>query len=170
MAPPAFPPRNVWLGVSVEDQLTANERIPLLLETPAAVRFISYEPALGPINCYEFFEQYPDRNEVRIVQRHTGIDWVIAGGESGPNARPPHPDWFRSLRDQCGDAGVPFFFKQWGEWMPMGKGFEFCQHTPRPPQNEKIRHLLNGPGWVEKVGKKFAGRTLDGRIHDEFPA
>ena len=142
--------RHVWLGVSVEDQDTADERIPPLLQTPAAVRFISYEPALGPINFYEFFEQFPDHNEVRVVQRHTGIDWVIAGGESGPNARPPHPDWFRTLRDQCADADVPFFFKQWGEWAPDIREFQ---------ANRMFR-----------FGKKAAGRALDGRLHDEFPA
>lgn len=95
---------NVWLGVSVENQHFADERIPLLSDTPAAVRFLSCEPLLGNLN----------------LQWSTGIHWVICGGESGTNARPMHPDWARSLRDQCQSAGVPFFFKQWGEFAPMG--------------------------------------------------
>jgi protein gp37 len=92
---------NVWLGVSVEDQATADERIPHLQTTPAAVRFISYEPALDPIDISRYLEPH-----------WTAINWVICGGESGPGARPMHPDWARSVRDQCQAAGVPFFFKQ----------------------------------------------------------
>lgn len=126
--PRALP--NVWLGTSVEDQATADERIPLLLQTPAAVRFVSYEPALGPINlsatppppgwtqlngatlddlrgCLPKWQTYPMR--AKLFQ---GIDLVIAGGESGPRARPAHPQWFRSVRDQCQAEGVPFFMKQ----------------------------------------------------------
>lgn len=97
-------PANVWLGVSCEDQKTANERIPLLLQTPAAIRWISAEPLLGAI----------DMNGIRNAECGAALDWVVAGGESGPSARPMHPDWARSLRDQCLAAGVPFFFKQWG--------------------------------------------------------
>lgn len=99
---------NAWLGVSAEDQKTADERIPYLLQTPAAVRFLSCEPLLGPIDLgFPFVSDNP-----LMVQRH--VDWVIAGGEGGPGARPMHPDWARGLRDQCVSAGVPFFFKQWG--------------------------------------------------------
>ncbi|MYK10734.1 MAG: phage Gp37/Gp68 family protein [Acidobacteriia bacterium] len=90
---------NVWLGVSVEDQPTADERIPVLLDTPAAVRWISAEPLLGPVEIDDFLE---------------GIGWVVAGGESGPAARPMEPHWPRSIRNQCICAQVPFFFKQWG--------------------------------------------------------
>ena len=97
---------NVWLGASVEDQKTADERIPLLLQTPAAVRFISAEPLLERI---EFFGLQPFINDPKFNK----LDWVICGGESGKNARPVHPDWARSLRDQCKEANVPFFFKQW---------------------------------------------------------
>lgn len=114
-----FPFRNVWLGVSVEDQPTVDERISLLLQTPAAVRFVSYEPALGPIRLYG--KGLPCEQEL-MAGRLTGsrdgylggpfINWVIAGGESGPHARPSHPDWFRSVRRQCRAAGVPFFMKQ----------------------------------------------------------
>jgi protein gp37 len=95
---------NVWLGVTVENQETANGRIPLLLKTPAAKRFISVEPMLGEINF-----------------RMDSLDWVICGGESGHGARPMHPDWARSLRDQCKSAGVPFWFKGWGKHVPAGQ-------------------------------------------------
>ena len=100
-----WPPRHVWLGVSAEDQRTFDERVPLLLETPAAVRWISAEPLLGPVDL-----------------RGAALDWVVAGGESGPRARPMDPDWVRSLRDQCADLGVPFFFKQWGGVRPKAGG------------------------------------------------
>jgi len=95
-----WPLPNVWLGVSVENQHFADERIPLLLATPAAVLWISCEPLLGPVNL------------PKIENGNSKIDWVVCGGESGPNARPMHPDWARSLRDQCQAAGVPFFLKQ----------------------------------------------------------
>ena len=98
-------PKNIWIGVSVENQKAADERIPLLLRIPAAVHFISCEPLLGPVKVKGL-----DRSGASTV-----IDWVIVGGESGPGARPMDPDWARSLRDQCLEAGVPFFFKQWNK-------------------------------------------------------
>ena len=102
---------NVWLGVSVEDQRAADERIPLLLQTPAAVRFLSCEPLLGPVDL----ERWIRRITHRVPEgMNDGVDWVIAGGESGPKVRQCDPDWARSLRDQCQSAGVAFFFKQWG--------------------------------------------------------
>ncbi|RFC65037.1 phage Gp37/Gp68 family protein [Fulvimarina endophytica] len=115
-----WPLPNVWLGVSVEDQTRADERIPILLDTPAALRWISAEPLLGPLDFCKTsaamtFPNHPWRNGP-ILQ---GIDWIVAGGESGPGARPMHPDWIRSLRDQCEAAEVPFLFKQWGEWVPI---------------------------------------------------
>lgn len=147
---------NVWLGVSVEDQETADERIPLLLETPAAVRFVSYEPALGPVDLSRW-----------VI--HPRLDWVIAGGESGPKARPSHPDWFRAVRDQCQAAGIPFFFKQWGEWIPRDQDPNFEMGTGL------MRSCLAGDGksgevgiW-RRVGKKRAGRNLDGREWNEYP-
>jgi protein gp37 len=114
---PVWPPPNVWLGVSVEDQATADERIPLLLETPAAVRFISAEPLLGPVNLHSARCRETGSCPTCPACLQT-LDWVIAGGESGPEARPMHPSWPRQLRDQCTAAGVPFFFKQWGHWRP----------------------------------------------------
>ena len=103
-----LPLPNVWLGVSVEDQQRAEERIPILLETPAAVCWISAEPLLGPIDLE--LARF-DRLVPRLID---GLDWVVTGGESGPGARPANPFWFRILRNQCRNAGVPFFFKQWG--------------------------------------------------------
>ena len=101
----SWPLPNVHLGVSVENQETVGKRIPLLLETPAAVRFVSAEPLLGLIDLSPH------------IKAGAGIDQVIVGGESGPGARPMHPQWARSIRDQCIEMGVAFFFKQWGEWV-----------------------------------------------------
>ena len=118
-----WPLKNVRLGVSVEDQKTADDRIPLLLDTPAAVRFISAEPLLGEIDLIRVWARMPSggkclTNTLRET-REDKLDWVIVGGESGPNARPMHPEWARLLRDQCKGANVPFFFKQWGMWAPV---------------------------------------------------
>jgi len=125
-----WPLPNVWLGTSVEDQQRADERIPHLLATPAAVRFISAEPLLGPIDIGRYLHDsdcagwVADGLCVCSEPRKVCLNWVIVGGESGTGARPMHPDWARSLRDQCAAAGVPFFFKQWGEWHP-------CEHGDR---------------------------------------
>lgn len=154
--------QNVWIGVSVEDQETANERIPLLLQVPASVSFLSCEPLLGPIDFYEVSSSMPPdhthpwRGEPILY----GIHWLIAGGESGPGARPMHPDWVRELRDQCNDAGVAFFFKQWGEW---------AEHRlSEAKQLKSVFHKGFGQDMC-KVGKKSAGRLLDGVLHNEFP-
>ena len=106
-----WPLPNVWLGVSCEDQKTADERIPLLLQTPAAVRFVSLEPLLGPVDLPPDWLAF-ERCGGGHITRSTKLDWVILGGESGPGARPMHLDWVRSVRDQCQSAGVAFFFKQ----------------------------------------------------------
>jgi len=165
------PPPNVWLGATVVNQAEADRDIPKLLATPAAVRFISAEPLLGEI--------YIDALSA------INIDWIIAGGESGRKARPVHPDWIRKLRDMCEQDGTPFFFKQWGEWHPSnasdhppgcsGKGghWYIAVHTSGDVEYspyEAFRHLRE-PGWQNmcKTGKKKSGRTLDGRIHDDFP-
>lgn len=159
-----FPLKNVWLGVSVENQATADERIPLLLQTPAVVKFISAEPLLGPVSLAGFDgETY--RPWLDSVAWKVDIDWVIVGGESGPNARPMHPDWVRSLRDQCQAAGVPFFFKQWGEWLPNDQEYD-CNPGG---VNYEQRHQLMGGTAMCRVGKKKAGRLIDGRTWDELP-
>lgn len=151
---PRPPLPNVWLGVSVEDQKTADERIPLLLQTPAAIRFVSYEPALGPVD----FSAFLPVMTIGGVEMELWLSWIIAGGESGPNARPAHPDWFRSVRDQCQSAGIPFFFKQWGEWLPAGEDGAPCDHQHLNCSDQPVR-----------VGKKRAGRLLDGREWNELP-
>lgn len=182
------PLRNVWLGVSVEDQDTANQRIPLLLQTPAAVRWISGEPLLGPIDLRDWLGNSPRSRVLELVKASerevgwNGIDWVVAGGESGPNARPSHPDWFRSLRDQCQAAGVPFFFKQWGEWV----GSDNSVAIKWPVFHKEMKDAGKVHVWPRslakplgpphygmnfnlRVGKKAAGRELDGRTWDQYP-
>jgi len=266
-----WPLPNVWLGTSVETQKWADVRIPKLLQTPAAVRFLSCEPLLGPIDltrwigghdakddanvidrggsparptvrrgegdrdsgseagCSEAAPERPDREGQDSGPHHQGdregggdhqrprgadsmekpgTDWVIVGGESGPGARPMHPDWARSLRDQCVAAGVSFFFKQWGEWMPVGPqygegaqpfardaGSWGCTDDDHEVSQEAIYeaafHEIEGreitciesdgyrndstqPNdprtWLMvRLGKKRAGRELDGRTWDEMP-
>lgn len=173
---------NVWLGVSVENQATADERIPHLLQTPAAVRFVSCEPMLGPIALWHRMYGGHLLNMAPVVNG-PGLQWVICGGESGPGARPMHPDWARSLRDQCAAAGVPFFFKQWGEWAPAlvrqeegwlgGACFDIpgggTAAAPRAGINGRRYRRLDRQVVAVRVGKKAAGRELDGRTHDEFP-
>jgi protein gp37 len=146
------PPNNIWIGTSVEDQARADERIPNLLQIPAAVRFLSCEPLLGPVEITQYLPCYKEPGRCK----HDRIDWVICGGESGPNARPMHPDWARSLRDQCQAAGVPFFFKQWGEYFPV----DDTPHDFAFPDGQ----LMN------RVGKRKAGRLLDGQVWSEFPS
>ena len=173
-----LPLPNVWLGVSAENQQWADIRIPALLDTPAAVRFVSAEPLLGRIDLTGLLVTAGGSEQV---------DWVIVGGESGPGARPMHPDWARLLRDQCAAAGIPFFFKQRGEWTWNEPG-QF--QLPRVPlsDRESVMHpsgmtalTRSNPfspferghpdwsTWVRRVGKKRAGRELDGRTWDEYP-
>ena len=175
----------VWAVVSVEDQKTADERIPYLLTTPAAVRGISYEPALAPVDLTEPLALWAiDELRRRILEdkpshpRDGKIDWVICGGESGRGARPMHPDWARSVRDQCVGAGVPFFFKQWGAWAPhhpvAGGDLGGDVHSGRvtivhPTGQSDIevfaasgRNTVPGSRFMERLGKKASGRMLDG--------
>lgn len=204
---------NVWLGVSVEDQKRADDRIPDLLATPAAVRFLSCEPMLGPVDltCIDlpggeytldaltsytaeqavedwresdndwedhFTEEYGFAPGDRSGPLHKTIDWVIVGGESGPGARPMHPDWARSLRDQCADAGVPFFFKQWGEWAPHPKDelltIKQYYRSVRYIDVDTGQRKSDPTRWTTDatmrcMGKKRAGRLLDGVTHDAMP-
>lgn len=172
---------NLWLGVSVEDRGRMLERALLLKQTPAAVHWWSAEPLLGDLG-----EIYP----------HLMPDWVVVGGESGPNARPMHPDWARSLRDQCAAAGVPFHFKQFGNWAPLDAlrmdGARAASDGPVNARNGNVRDWMNryvifehdagairvrghsftghGTDLVYNVGKKAAGRLLDGMLHDGAPA
>jgi protein gp37 len=178
---------NVWLGVSVEDQRRADERIPLLLDTPAAVRWISAEPLLGPVDLVNLHPRDGVTVDAIRGQRlnrtgdysndETHLDWVVVGGESGPDARPMYPHWARQLRDQCEADDVPFFFKQWGENWPAEK-------TKIGPDGEVWRTSPNGKDvwFLDEIGKtappqvrfiryskKATGRTLDGRTHDAYP-
>lgn len=165
-------PKNIWLGVTAENQEQADKRIPILLQIPAAVRFVSVEPMLGPVNLtsviYERVVVIDALNELcgwptahaPFPDGCKKLDWVICGGESGPGARPAHPDWVRGLRDQCQAAGVPFLFKQWGEWLSQ------WDMSNIPGTNKQV--ILNGLSFY-KVGKKKAGRLLDGREWDEYP-
>lgn len=183
-----WPLQNVWLGVSVEDQKTADERIPLLIETPAAVRWISAEPLLGEIRLQglargEAMEQGEYRQYLAIegtkenpYRDNSGrINWVVAGGESGAKARPMHPDWPRTLRDQCSAASVPFLFKQWGEWAPQlecttTKGAENALYMDSDGTTRNARFgARNGAVTIQRNGKKATGRKLDGRTWDGYP-
>jgi protein gp37 len=169
-----WPPSNVWLGVSCEDQATADERIPLLLQTPAAVRWASAEPLLGPISFEGVFANpWGGTDGTNALE---AIDWVVAGGESGPRARPSHPVWFQSLRNQCQAAGVPFFFKQWGEWAPFTyidenrKALLRIGYSKHEEERECVVGKHSAAINMRRLGKKAAGRTLDGRTWDEYPA
>lgn len=217
----AWPLPNVWLGVSVEDQQRADERIPDLLATPAAVRWLSCEPLLGPVDltrlnferdeqqAREVYARADDKvtaftswwnafdgqftaceeegdavdlnpHGARHLDYQNGLDWVVVGGESGTGARPMHPDWARSIRDQCVAAGVPFFFKQWGDWMPVeyfegwndSFDFRFQDGTSRTlgAVNKNAESLEVDRQEYARVGKKRAGRLLDGVQHDGWPA
>lgn len=171
-----WPLPNVWLGTSVENQETADKRIPPLLSSPASVRFLSCEPLLGPIDLTEIHvngflvNSLEEHRKGESVETNQGIDWVITGGESGPGARPSHPDWFRQLRDQCQEAGVPFFFKQHGAWLAKHqaekRGMDITDKTKR--WCRKSQSEIGAEDMV-KVGKKNAGRELDGETWDKFP-
>lgn len=182
---PHLPMPHVWLGVSIEDQKRADERIPVLMQTPAALRWVSAEPLLGPVDldCPDIdWMLLPEGNG--IIGNKLAIDWVVAGGESGPGARPSHPDWFRSLRDQCAAAGIPFLFKQWGNWLggrweDLGDQGIFIaadreDHTLPYRRREDAEHWFeprrwpDGPGAI-RMHKAEAGRHLDGILHDGFP-
>ncbi|NKI17400.1 phage Gp37/Gp68 family protein [Spongiibacter sp. KMU-166] len=192
---------NVWLGVSVEDQATAEERIPLLLATPAAVRWISAEPLLGPLDLDLSRCETHDRDFITDDEHcgecladgwsgdmptghwldplNGGLDWVVVGGESGSGARPMHPEWPRYLRDQCVNAGVPFLFKQWGDWGDEESiertGTAWCGWWELYPEDGGAPRKTWTRVWPEvthevfKVGKKHAGRYLGDRTWDEYP-
>lgn len=164
---PFWPWPNVWLGITAGTQAALERDVPKLLATPAAVRFLSAEPLLEPL---------------ALGRVPRGLDWVIVGGESGPGARPMHPNWARALRGQCAARRIPFLFKQWGEWAPGECADESPKRTERtatwfddrwsfssltPTQSAEL-HRDDEPD-LFRLGKKAAGRLLDGRTHDEFP-
>lgn len=145
-------PPNFWIGATIADQDEADRDIPKLLAVPAAVRFLSMEPLLGDVTVFDLDGPIDVPDGMK-----SPLDWVIVGGESGPGARPMQPDWARSLRDQCEAAGVPFLFKQWGEFAPNW-------------YNDDAGVKIPGSEWIDRMGKKIAGRELDGRTWDGFPS
>jgi protein gp37 len=215
-----WPLPNVWLGVTAEDQQRANERIPTLLQIPAAGRFVSIEPMLGAIHlmgvsgsdgaCWNTLRGHKFLPQERVVGQIGGmaltdypcvptakLDWVILGGESGPGARPMHPDWARKVRDDCQAAGVPFYFKQWGEWgagaIRISDGHPvFRMFANKMGWEHKGDTWVNGGTCIDttgrtltrggdfddarypvavvhKIGKKRAGRVLDGQTWEQMP-
>lgn len=181
-------PSNVWVGTTVEDQQRADERIPELLGIPARVRFLSCEPLLGPVDLAStIWNHTPARTLVPMMKVEDaktlksplipGIHWVICGGESGPGARPMHPNWARSLRDQCQASAVPFFFKQSGEWYPADTDGETITISTVKSKNQPQARSVENPQWhtftdgqlMGRIGKKAAGRFLDGVEHSAFP-
>lgn len=200
--PRAWPLPNVWLGVTAEDQPRAEERIPELLQTPAAKRIVSVEPMIGPVDLttldqsggftsYDALRSYSDEQAREEhgetdARGYSALDWVIVGGESGrgPGIRPMHPSWARQVRDDCAAAGVPFFFKQWGEWAP---GISAPSETPGAYafgdyKHEEVTRPLTIVGAaprqftmfgartrMTRVGKRAAGHVLDGVVHHAWP-
>lgn len=160
---------NVWLGTSVENQATAIERIPLLIKTPAAIRFLSCEPLLGPVSLVNLHKPSNWRASLSSntrLEAYKHIDWMIVGGESGPGARPMQPDWARGLRSECQETGTPFFFKQWGAWAPEIVKIHL---NGKPIGSGTVSYSGNGHSMMYKLGKSKSGRVLDGRTWDEFP-
>ena len=146
-----WPLPNVWLGTAIESDKYAF-RADHLRGTPAAVRFLSLEPLLGPLPSLDL----------------TGIDWVIVGGESGPHARPMHPDWARDIRDRCVELGIPYFFKQWGRWVPHHPCM-CAEGVPVSSGGRAAPRGVAGIAWMHPVGKAKAGRLLDGDEWNQFP-
>lgn len=168
-------PANVWWGVTVENQDTADKRIPILLRSSAPVKFLSCEPLLGGVDLLGVTHL-----AMRPFGCDDGINWVIVGGESGGGARPMHPAWARILRDQCATAGVPFFFKQWGEWVDADSGpsddsayankAECWLSIDGEQRDGALGVDFFGSDYpLYRVGKKAAGRLLDGVEHSAFP-
>lgn len=159
-----FPLSRLLIGTSVEDQPTADARIPELLRCPAAVRFVSYEPALAAVDFRWWLKPRYYAMGVRGQDPIPALDWIIAGGESGPGARPSETEWFRSVRDQCVGAGASFFFKQWGQWAP----YDQLPEGTRVELGASGAQLFTDLGPIA-LGKKRTGRELDGVVWDQHP-
>ncbi|CAB3805038.1 hypothetical protein LMG28688_06093 [Paraburkholderia caffeinitolerans] len=176
-------PDNVWIGATIVNQEEADRDVPKLLAVPARVKFLSMEPLLGPVDVSEWLVPgFPDcagfeqgermedgycglcaghrRDPIHQRGMHDFVDWIICGGESGPHARPMHPAWPRDLREQCATSGTAYLFKQWGEWAPALEGID--------ASDPLVRRFEDGTR-MHRIGKKAAGRMLDGRTHDDFP-
>lgn len=183
------PMDNVWCGVSAENQEMADERIPLLLDTPAAKRFVSCEPLLGPVDLKKWLPVCVPGTETHLFSYRNGyqpfVNWAIVGGESGPKARPMHPMWVLALRGQCEQAGIPFFFKQWGQYKPLCRYYslndvkrEWALSQPHVIVNfnGSIWHDMDGqpnpdycPWIMRRTNKKAAGRLLMGNEYNQMP-
>lgn len=176
-------PAHIWIGTSVENQEQADKRIPHLLAVPAAIRFLSIEPMLGPVdltcvsdgnaivdptgyNYLNVLQGFSFESDGEYSGRTPRVSWVIVGGESGHGARPMHPEWARSIRDQCRAAGTPYFFKQWGEYTPY---YEAVNEREKRIELRQLPLGPNGEARFRRVGKKAAGRLLDGREWNEMP-
>ena len=197
-------PPNVWSGLTICNQQGADKKIPIFLQVPGK-KFLSIEPMLGPIkftwhlggaicSCARSFKKlgmpsmepdfsnHPNCPECGAPRHISRVDAVILGGETGPGARPMHPDWVRSVRDQCAAAGVPFFFKGWGEWSPE-KPLKYCKLSGKRWSHESVSWARDGSEYnplnpppdhfpsvtVYRVGRRAAGRLLKGRTHDDLP-
>ena len=182
-------PPNLWLGITVVNQAEADRDIPKLLGLKVSVRFLSMEPLLGPVDLrFHVFSEPTGNFRTHDGKRQMelrkpvdgGLHWVIVGGESGPKARPMHPSWARDLRDQCAEAGVPFLFKQWGEWVDCDSGPE--DDALYEGKADCWAHIDGGhhdgamgidffhTHPMYRIGKKAAGRLLDGVQHDGYPS
>lgn len=167
---------NLWIGVSVENQEQLENRVPVLMYLPAKVRFVSCEPLLGPIDFYmrsdDVYYNFLDGDFSSVdivIDTKNKIDWVIVGGETGSKARPMHPHWLYWIKTQCDRYNTPFFFKQWGEYIPIGytapdKG-RMVNLTPNPPEILVKSPMMN----MLRVGKKKAGCEIVGKTYKQFP-
>lgn len=200
--------KNLWLGVTAENQEHADKRIPILLDTPAFKRFVSIEPMLSKINLFGLMPSRERDDKLSSVQLSMGVDavyddrlyinalrgeskwyhrgenienqtnkldWVICGGETGAYARGLHPDWVRSLKDQCEETQTPFFFKKWGEWIPIEETWKI-DNAKRLQKNEQWVNLNGGSGFhgakiwrVKKVGRSSERYLIDGKEYRQFP-
>lgn len=158
VAPKAWPPRQVWLGVSVEDQARAEKRVPELVATPAALRFVAAEPLLGPVSLSRWLA--PAHELPATVGAPHGVRWVLVGGEAGPDARPMHPGHARHLRDEAAAVGTAFTFKAWGAWAPAS--LEVDGHRT-------VDCRFHGQAMVQPHQPELHGRMLDGRLWSEVP-
>ena len=149
-------PENVWLGATAENQRWLDRRMPHLISLNARVLFLSCEPLLGFLDLSQWIDG-AKRGQYRC------IDWIIGGGESGYHARPMHPEWLTTLRDQCIAAGIKFHFKQWGNWRPLP------QNNAKGYVTRMVSLASGDPVTIANMGKKAAGRRLQGRTWDEFP-
>jgi protein gp37 len=167
---------NVWLGVSVENQKAANERIPFLVQIPAVVRFLSCEPLLGEVNLDQVSPgglylfnclSEPILHKGYMPNAQGLINWVIVGGESGPGARPMHPEWVRKIMIQCSKADVPIFFKQWGEWTPY-REIKYTGNN-KSVRATMLRDVDGVCAEMSRLGKKKAGRLFHGFEYNGMP-